>query len=78
MLKKIKKVKIENKKMEEARAWIKKYFRDDSEENKFFVPIIKGIKDNKLISNPIHILNQEEEEIEIRVPKIIEKKNNIL
>lgn len=36
--------------------------------------IIRGIKDNKLISNPIHILNQEEAEIEIIVPKIIEKK----
>lgn len=28
-----------------------------------------GINDNKLISNPIQILNQELEEILIRVPK---------
>lgn len=61
----------------EANAWIKKYFKEDSEENKFFGLIIKGIKDNKLISNPIHILNQEFAEIVIRVPEIkeIEKSN---
>lgn len=71
-------MRIVNKKTAEAKACVKKYFRDDSEENKFFDPIIKGIKDNKLISNPIHILNQEEEEIEIKVPRTIDIKNNIL
>jgi len=70
--------KIENKKIEEARAWVKKYFKEASEENKFLLSFIKGIKDNKLISNPIHILNQDVEEIEIKVPNIIVKKNNIL
>lgn len=64
--------------MADAKACVKKYFREDSEENKFFVLIIRGIKDNKLISNPIHIPNQEEEEIEIKVPIIIDKKNTIL
>lgn len=69
---------IINKKIAEAIAWVKKYFKEDSEENKFFEFIIKGIKDNKLISNPIHILNQEFEEIAIKVPKIIElKKRNL-
>jgi hypothetical protein len=42
------------------------------------VLIIRGIKDNKLISNPIHIPNQEDEEIEIRDPIIIDKKKIIL
>lgn len=62
----------------EASAWVKKYFKEDSDENKFFVLIIRGIKDNKLISNPIHIPNQEDEEIEIRDPVIIDKKKIIL
>ena len=68
----------ENKKIAEANAWIKKYFKDDSEENKFFDLIIKGIKDNKLISKPIQILNQDEEEIAIKVPVIIDIKNKNL
>ena len=45
--------------MAEANAWVRKYFKEDSEENKFFDLIIKGIKDNKLISKPIQILNHE-------------------
>lgn len=57
---------------------MRKYFKEDSEENKFFVLIIKGIKDNKLISKPIHIENQEKEETAIIVPKIKEKQNNNL
>lgn len=69
---------IENKKIEEANAWVRKYFSEDSEENKFFDLIIKGIKDNKLISNPIQILNHDEEEIAIKVPVIIDNKNKNL
>lgn len=69
----INKTTIPNKKIEEANAWVKKYFKEDSEENKFFDLIIRGIKDNKLISRPIHILNQENEEIVIKVPVIIDK-----
>lgn len=38
------------------------------------VEIIKGIKDNKLISRPTQALNQELAEIEINVLKIIVKK----
>ena len=64
--------------MAEANAWVRKYFKEDSEENKFFDLIIKGIKDNKLISKPIQILNHELEEIAIIVPIIIEKKNKNL
>lgn len=69
---------IENKKIEEANAWVKKYFNEDSEENKFFDLIIKGIKDNKLISSPIQILNHDEEEIAIKVPVIMDNKNKNL
>ena len=42
-------------------------------DNWFFELIIKGIKDNKLISNPIQALNHELEEIEIIV--LINRKN---
>ncbi len=69
---------IENKKIDEAKACVRKYFREDSEENKFFDLIIKGIKDNKLISKPIQILNQDVEETAIKVPDIIEIKNKNL
>ena len=69
---------IENNKTLEARACVRKYFSDASEENKLFNFIVKGIKDNKLISNPIHTLNQDEEQILIIVPKNKVDKNNIL
>lgn len=69
---------IENNKILEAIAWVKKYFNEASEENKLFNFIVKGIKDNKLISNPIQILNQEDEQILIIVPKKSVDKNNIL
>jgi hypothetical protein len=69
---------ITNKKIAEAIAWVRKYFKEASEENKFFEFIIKGIKDSKLISNPIQILNQEVDEIAIKDPKIIELKNKNL
>lgn len=72
------KINNEKSKILEARAWIKKYFKEDSDENKFLDLIIKGIKDKRLISKPIQILNQELAEIEINVPKIIEKKNKNL
>lgn len=69
---------IENNKIAEAKACVRKYFKDDSEENKFFDLIIKGIKDNKLISRPIQILNQAEDEIAIIVPIIIKMINKNL
>lgn len=58
------------RKIKDAKAWIKKYLIADSVEIKLFVSIIRGIKDNKLISNPIHIPIQEEEEIAIKDPVI--------
>lgn len=69
---------IENNNKLDASAWVKKYFSEASDENKLFNFIVKGIKDNKLISNPIHTLNQEEELILIIVPKNKVIKNNIL
>lgn len=62
-------IKIINKKLIDARDWIRKYFKDASEENKFFVLEIRGINLNKLISSPIQHPNQELEEIEINVLK---------
>jgi len=46
---------IENKKIVEAMACVIKYFREASEEKRFFVLFIRGMIDNRLISNPIHI-----------------------
>lgn len=57
----------------EANAWIKKYFRDLSEEIILFL-FIRGIKDNKLISKPIQTLIQELAEILIIVPVIKHKR----
>lgn len=62
---------IENKRIEEAKAWVKKYFNLLSEVNKFFLPsFIRGIKESKLISKPIHAPSQEFDEIVINDPKI--------
>jgi len=77
-IEKIKNKIIENKKTLDANAWVKKYFREASDENKLLDFIVKGIKDNKLISSPIHTLNHDEEEILIIVPKNKVNKNNIL
>ena len=69
---------IENNNTLEAIACVRKYFNDASEENKLFNFIVKGMKDNKLISNPIQTLNHDEELILIIVPKNNVDKNNIL
>lgn len=69
---------MDRRRIKEAIAWVIKYFIEDSDEYIFFVELNKGIIESKLISNPIHILNQEYDEIEIKVPKIIELKKIIL
>lgn len=56
--------------MVEANAWVKKYFKVASVDSRLFGLIIKGIKDNKLISNPIQQPIHEFEEIVIKDPKI--------
>lgn len=67
---------ILNNKIDEANACVKKYFKDASVDIKLS-SLIKGIKDNKLISNPIHAPNHELEEIVIKVPEIKIKINII-
>lgn len=69
---------IENNKIEEARAWVRKYFNLASDVNKLLEFIHKGMKDKRLISSPIQTLSQEEDEMLIIVPAIKEDKNNIL
>lgn len=59
-----------NKKIAEANAWVRKYFNAASVDNRLFVSIIKGIKDNKLISKPTQAPIHELAEIEIKVPLI--------
>lgn len=68
-LKKIILIRIIKRKLIEAIAWIKKYFRAASEDNKFFELEIKGINLIRLISNPIQHPNQELAEIVIKVLK---------
>lgn len=65
-------------KIEEASAWVKKYFKEASEERRLFVFIIKGINDSKLISNPIQAPNHDVDEIVIKVPLIKVIKNKSL
>lgn len=55
----------------EAKAWIIKYFIVDSIEYNENLKFIIGIIENKFNSNPIHIDNQLEVEIEIKDLKII-------
>jgi hypothetical protein len=59
-----------NKKIAEANAWVRKYFKAASVDNRLFVSIIKGIKDSKLISSPTQAPIHELAEIEIKVPLI--------
>jgi hypothetical protein len=67
-----------SKRVAEARAWTKKYLREASVENKFFELVIKGIKERRLISSPIHAPNHELAEVEINVPPINVNKNKNL
>lgn len=48
--------------IDEANVWIRKYFSEASDDINLF-SLIKGIKDNKFISNPIHIVIHEFDEI---------------
>ena len=69
---------IKNSKILEDNTKIKKYNKNAYKEKKKFSFIDKGIKERRLISKPIQILNQEEEEILIIVPKTREIKNSNL
>lgn len=60
---------------EEEKAWIKKYFKADSDEYLFFLFIINGIIDNRFNSNPTQEENHEKEEIAKIDPRIrVDKK----
>lgn len=67
---------VANNKIDEASACVRKYLREASFDIKL-LSLIRGIKDNKLISSPIHALNQEFDEIVIIVLIIKIKKNRI-
>lgn len=69
---------MENNRIADARAWVMKYLREASEENKFFLLFIRGIIDNKLISKPIHIPTHVFADTAISVPITIKIKNMIL
>lgn len=71
------KFKIENKSSEDPIDWAIKYLMAASVEN-LLLFLNRGIKDSKLISNPIQVVSHEYEEIEINVPMIMELKNKIL
>lgn len=61
----------ENKRTVDAKAWVKKYFKEASVDIKLFLlSLIRGIKDNKLISRPIQAPNQELDVTVINVPII--------
>lgn len=55
-----------------------KYFNAASEAIIFFVLLIRGIIERRLISSPIHIPIHEYDEIEINVPVIKEITNRVL
>lgn len=57
-----------NSKVAEAKACVKKYFNDASVVIIFLVLVIRGIKERRLISNPIQAPNQELAEIVINDP----------
>lgn len=60
----------EKRKIKEAKAWTRKYLIADSVEVSLFIEIIRGIKDKRFSSSPIHIPIQEEEDKVIKVPLI--------
>lgn len=71
-------IKIVNKKLIEAIDWVRKYFNEDSVDNRLLELEIRGINLKRLISKPIQHPNHELEEIEIKVLKNKINKKNIL
>lgn len=69
---------IQNKKLVEAIAWVKKYFNEASEDIILLEEEIKGINLNRFTSKPIQAPNQELAEMEIIVLKININMKNIL
>ena len=67
-----------NKRILDARACVKKYFNEASDDFKLLMSFIKGINANKLISKPIQAPSQELADTAINDPNIIIIKNKIL
>lgn len=63
--------------VEDLKAWIKKYFKVVSELYWLDVEEIIGIKESKLISRPIQIISQDDDDTEIIIPAIKDIKNKI-
>jgi len=61
---------IAERRIIEARAWIRKYFSADSVIRWLLVFEVRGIKDRRLISNPIQAPYQEVDDTEINDPTI--------
>jgi hypothetical protein len=59
------------KRREEAKAWVRKYFKAASAEN-FLDLVIIGMKDSKFSSSPTQTPNQVELEMVIKVPVVSE------
>lgn len=69
---------IQNKKLMDAIDWVKKYFKEASEDSKLLDLEIRGMNLIKLISSPIQAPNHEFEEMEIMVLNIKINIKNIL
>lgn len=69
---------IKNNNTDEAKAWTRKYFKEASVVKIFSFLDIIGMKDRRLVSNPIHAPSQELEEIVIKIPLIKVVKKRIL
>lgn len=66
-----------NKRILDAIACVRKYFKEASEDFKLLLSLIRGMKANKLISRPIHTLSHELAVTANSVPETNTIKNNI-
>lgn len=64
---------MERRRIIEAVAWVRKYFVAASVERGFELLIIRGIRANRFISSPIHIMNRLELSMVIIGPIIMVK-----
>lgn len=61
--------------MDDAKAWMIKYFMAASVDIMFSLEDMRGMNDIRLISRPIHVAGHELDLIEIKVPRINMSKN---
>lgn len=57
--------------IDDAIAWVRKYFRAASADIRLLLAVIRGINASRLISNPIQALIQEVDDTDNIVPLII-------